>query len=87
MLGDDIFEREYTHQEPLSDSDPCVCGVFMQVGDVVCGTVAYLQPYGAMIDMGDSRGLLHISQISHLPVSCVKDILSKGDKLKVENIF
>ena len=56
----------------------------MQVGDVVEGTVATIQPYGAFVNLGaDLNGLLHISQISHDRISSVEQVLEVGQKLKV----
>ena len=55
-----------------------------QVGDVVEGTVATIQPYGAFVALTDNlNGLLHISQISHDRISSVEQVLSPGQKLKV----
>ncbi|CAL5228279.1 g11383 [Coccomyxa viridis] len=54
------------------------------VGDVVEGTVATIQPYGAFVNLGsDLNGLLHISQISHDRISSVEQVLEVGQKLKV----
>lgn len=56
----------------------------VQVGDVVEGTVATIQPYGAFVTLGaDLNGLLHISQISHDRISSVEQVLEIGQKLKV----
>ena len=58
--------------------------VAVQVGDVVEGTVATIQPYGAFVNLGsDLNGLLHISQISHDRISSVEQVLEVGQKLKV----
>lgn len=54
-----------------------------KVGDVVEGTVESLKPYGAFVNLGNTNGLLHISQISHDRVTNVEAVLSVGDKLKV----
>ncbi|BDA46701.1 30S ribosomal protein S1, chloroplastic [Coccomyxa sp. Obi] len=57
----------------------------LQVGEVVEGTVATLQPYGAFVTLGDDNvnGLLHISQISHDRISSVEQVLKVGQKVKV----
>ena len=56
----------------------------LQVGDVIEGTVASLQPYGAFVALGENmNGLLHISQISHDRISSVEQVLQPGMKLKV----
>ena len=41
----------------------------LEVGEVVVGSVKGIKPYGAFIDIGGVSGLLHISEISHEPVS------------------
>ena len=58
----------------------------LQVGDVVEGTVATIQPYGAFVNIGpELNGLLHISQISHDRISSVEQVLEIGQKLKVRS--
>jgi len=55
-----------------------------KVGDVVLGTVAAVQVYGAFIDLGSGvNGLLHVSQISHDHVASIDKVLNPGDKVKV----
>jgi small subunit ribosomal protein S1 len=53
-----------------------------QAGDVVAGVVKSIKPYGALIDLGDVTGLLHVSQLSKHRVTTLNDILSEGDKIK-----
>ena len=60
----------------------------VQVGDVVEGTVATIQPYGAFVNLGgELNGLLHISQISHDRISSVEQVLEIGQKLKVSSLI
>ncbi len=57
-----------------------------QVGDVAVGTVQSVQLYGAFLEFEDgTSGLLHVSQISHDRVANVGDVLSVGDKIKVQS--
>lgn len=56
----------------------------LQVGDVVEGVVESVRPFGAFINLGETNGLLHISQISHERVTAVENVLSPGDRLKVK---
>ena len=59
----------------------------VQVGDVVEGTVATIQPYGAFVNLGaELNGLLHISQISHDRISSVEQVLEIVQKLKVSSL-
>ena len=55
------------------------------VGSVLEGTVESLQPYGAIIDLGDKiSGLVHISQISTKRIKTPEDVLAVGDKVTVK---
>lgn len=63
-----------------TDPRPCAS---RQVGDVVEGIVESIRPFGAFINLGETNGLLHISQISHERVNAVENVLTPGDRLKV----
>ena len=67
----------------------CLAGLQLQVGEVLEGTVATLQPYGAFVNLGEDNvnGLLHISQISHDRISSVEQVLKIGQKIKVGTPF
>jgi len=58
----------------------------LQVGDVVEGEVVRLTDFGAFIDLGGVDGLLPLSQMSWRWVEHPSDILSIGEKVKVEVI-
>lgn len=59
-------------------------GRSFKVGDVVTGTVAAVQVYGAFVDLGGGiNGLLHVSQISHDHVASIDKVLATGDRVKV----
>lgn len=47
-------------------------------GDVVAGVVKSLHVYGAMVDIGGARGLLHISQITETRLSTVDEVHAAG---------
>ncbi|MDE5977635.1 MAG: S1 RNA-binding domain-containing protein [Turicibacter sp.] len=47
----------------------------LAVGDVVEGKVVRIEKYGAFVRFGALEGLVHISEISHLPVANVEDVL------------
>lgn len=55
----------------------------LRIGSVVTGTVQFLKPYGAFIDIGGINGLLHVSQISQNHISDIATVLQPGDMLKV----
>ncbi len=56
-----------------------------QVGDVADGVVKKIVDFGAFIELeGGVDGLLHISKVSDQRVERVSDVLSEGEKIKVE---
>jgi len=56
----------------------------LKIGQVVTGTVRYIKPYGAFIDIGGAIGLLHISEIDHNhSVDSVRNIFQVNDQVKV----
>ena len=56
----------------------------LAVGSVVEGTVASLQDYGAFVDLGGVRGLIHISELAHGRVERVADVVTPGETVKVK---
>ena len=58
----------------------------LAVGEVFEGTVRRLQPYGAFVDLGGVDGLVHVSEISRGHVADPRDVLSVGQKVRVEVI-
>lgn len=56
----------------------------LEAGQVLEGTVQRLTNFGAFVDIGGIDGLVHISQLSHKHVEKASDIVSEGDKIKVE---
>src|SRR5699024_963229 len=58
-----------------------------KVGDIVEGIVVNLLDFGAFVQLKEGvDGLVHVSQISNEHVHKPKDVLSKGDKVKVKII-
>ena len=58
----------------------------LAVGDLVEGTVVRIEKYGAFVRFGALEGLVHISEISHLPVAKVEDALTVGQTVKAKVI-
>ncbi|WP_085992018.1 30S ribosomal protein S1 [Oceanobacillus senegalensis] len=56
----------------------------IEPGQVLEGTVQRLTNFGAFVDIGGIDGLVHISQLSHEHVEKASDVVSEGDKIKVE---
>ncbi|MBS4173922.1 S1 domain-containing post-transcriptional regulator GSP13 [Bacillus sp. FJAT-49736] len=56
-----------------------------EIGSVITGKVAGIQPYGAFIALdGETQGLVHISEIKHGFVKDIHDHLKVGDEVKVK---
>lgn len=51
-------------------------------GQLVDGTVSGIKPFGAFIDFGGVRGLLHINQISKSYVSAMGEVFQVGTPIK-----
>ncbi|WP_047985323.1 30S ribosomal protein S1 [Ornithinibacillus californiensis] len=56
----------------------------LEPGQIIEGTVQRITDFGVFVDLGGIDGLVHISQLSHDHVSNASEIVSEGDKLKVE---
>ena len=56
----------------------------LTVGEEVDGTVSSVQKYGAFVDIGGVEGLMHISELTAGRVAQVQDIVSVGDKVRVQ---
>ena len=55
----------------------------IEEGQVRCGTVARLMPYGAFIDLGGQHALLHRSNFSWYPGETIEKMLKAGDEVEV----
>ena len=58
----------------------------LAVGEVVEGKVVRIEKYGSFIRFGALEGLVHISEISHLPVEKVEDVLAIDQVVKAKVI-
>lgn len=56
----------------------------LEVGQVIEGTVQRITDFGVFVDIGGIDGLVHISQLSHDHVNNAEEVVSVGDKIKVE---
>ncbi len=55
----------------------------LEVGQVVTGTVASLADYGAFVDLGGIKGLVHLSELSWQRVGHPRDVVSVGQQVEV----
>ncbi|SHK49410.1 CvfD/Ygs/GSP13 family RNA-binding post-transcriptional regulator [Tepidibacter formicigenes] len=58
-----------------------------EINNIVEGTVTDIKPFGAFIALDEkTKGLVHISQISHNFINDINEHISVGDKVKVKII-
>ncbi|MDB9312429.1 S1 RNA-binding domain-containing protein [Spirulina sp. CS-785/01] len=69
-----LSQREAARSQAIQDIEP---------GTLVEGRVVSLQPYGAFVDIGGVTGLLHVKQISELPVQAPNTVVQIGQPIKV----
>lgn len=55
----------------------------LEVGHNVKGTVAQLSDYGAFVDLGGVKGLVHLSELSWQRVGHPREVLAVGDEVEV----
>ena len=66
------------------EADPWDAGLPFQEGDVLPGTVARLQPFGAFVELIPGvDGLVHISEISWERISVPGAVLNEGQEVQV----
>jgi predicted RNA-binding protein with RPS1 domain len=58
----------------------------LDVGAVLQGTVASLTDFGAFVDLGGIKGLVHVSEISYEQVRKPEDVLEVGQEVEVKII-
>ncbi len=56
-------------------------------GDVQTGAVTGLAPFGAIVDLGGTKGLIHVSELSWSKVSHPAEILQVGDEVRVKVLW
>ena len=56
----------------------------LAVDDVYDGVVVRIEEFGAFVRFGALEGLVHISEIAHLPIGKVADALEVGQEVKVK---
>ena len=55
------------------------------VGSIVEGKISQMKPFGAFVQLdATTRGLVHISQVSHNFVKDINEVISVGDEVKVK---
>jgi len=55
----------------------------LKEGDVLTGRVTSLADFGAFVDLGGADGLIHLSEISWMPITHPRDVLKVGETVQV----
>lgn len=54
----------------------------LKIGQLVSGWVTKIKDYGVWVNLGDFHALLHISEISQLPVEHPSQVFKEGDRIQ-----
>ncbi|XP_022739590.1 polyribonucleotide nucleotidyltransferase 2, mitochondrial isoform X2 [Durio zibethinus] len=79
-----IAAKNQTMMERVQDKVDFMIGREIEVGGIYKGIVTSIKEYGAFVEFnGGQQGLLHISELSHEPVSRVSDVVSVGQQISL----
>lgn len=79
-----IVAKNQAVMEKVLEKVDFIVGREIEIGGVYKGVVTSVKEYGAFVEFnGGQQGLLHISELSHEPVSRVSDVVSVGQKLSL----
>ncbi|KAI8018349.1 hypothetical protein LOK49_LG04G03633 [Camellia lanceoleosa] len=82
-----IVTKNHSVLEKVLEKVDFIIGREIEVGGIYKGIVTSIKEYGAFVEFnGGQQGLLHISELSHEPVSRVSDVVSIGQKLSLKCI-
>ncbi|GAB2269457.1 Polyribonucleotide nucleotidyltransferase 2, mitochondrial [Dionaea muscipula] len=78
-----VAKNQYVLDKVLDKIDSII-GREIEIGGVYKGVVSSIKEFGAFVEFnGGQLGLLHISELSHKPVSRVSDVVFVGQKLSL----
>jgi polyribonucleotide nucleotidyltransferase len=79
-----ILAKDQTSLEETQEKVEFIVGREIEVGGIYKGVIVAIKEFGAFVDFGAGQeGLLHISEMSHDPVSRVSDVVSVGQQVSV----
>lgn len=79
-----IVAKNQSVMDKVQEKIDFIIGREIEVGGIYKGIVTSIKEYGAFVEFnGGQQGLLHISELSHEPVSRVSDVVSSGQQLSV----
>ncbi|XP_054817593.1 polyribonucleotide nucleotidyltransferase 2, mitochondrial isoform X1 [Prosopis cineraria] len=79
-----IIAKNQSVMDKVLEKIDFLVGREIEVGGIYRGVVTSIKEYGAFVEFnGGQQGLLHISELSHKPVSRVSDVVSVGQQLSL----
>ncbi|KAJ1416534.1 S1 domain [Sesbania bispinosa] len=79
-----IVAKNQSVMDKILEKIDFIVGREIEVGGIYKGVVSSIKEYGAFVEFnGGQQGLLHISELSHEPVSRVSDVVSIGQQLSL----
>ncbi|KAL8248691.1 hypothetical protein R6Q59_005559 [Mikania micrantha] len=79
-----IIAKNQSVMERVQERVDLIIGRAIEVGGVYKGIVTSIKEYGAFVEFnGGQHGLLHVSELSHEPVSRISDVISVGQQLSL----
>ncbi|KAB2610214.1 polyribonucleotide nucleotidyltransferase 2 [Pyrus ussuriensis x Pyrus communis] len=79
-----IVAKNQSIMEKVLEKVDFILGREIEIGGIYKGRVTSIKEYGAFVEFnGGQQGLLHISELSHAPVSRVSDVVAVGEQLSL----
>ncbi|KAJ6754254.1 POLYRIBONUCLEOTIDE NUCLEOTIDYLTRANSFERASE [Salix purpurea] len=79
-----IIAKNQTVLERVQEKIDFIIGREIEVGGIYKGIISSIKEYGAFVEFnGGQQGLLHVSELSHEPVSKISDVISVGQQLSL----
>ncbi|XP_062151411.1 polyribonucleotide nucleotidyltransferase 2, mitochondrial [Alnus glutinosa] len=79
-----IVAKNQAVMEKVLEKVDFIVGREIEIGGIYKGVVTSVKEYGAFVEFnGGQQGLLHISELSHEPVSRVSDVVSIGQQVSL----
>ncbi|KAF3444628.1 hypothetical protein FNV43_RR14321 [Rhamnella rubrinervis] len=79
-----IVAKKQSVMDKVLEKIDLILGREIEIGGIYRGMITSIKEYGAFVEFnGGQAGLLHISELSHEPVSRVSDVVSVGQQLSL----
>lgn len=82
-----VVAKNQAAMEKVQEKIDFIVGREIEIGGTYKGIVTSIKEYGAFVEFnGGQQGLLHISELSHDPVSKISDVISIGQQVTLRCI-